>query len=52
MREHTMAPENDDYPEKKSWRDIDRNRVSISLSVVDSVAQRPLSPKKEFALLL
>jgi hypothetical protein len=49
MREYTMAPENDDYPEKKSWRDIDRKRDSSSHTHDDSDAQRPQSPKKEWA---
>ena len=44
-----MAPENDDYPEKKSWRDIDRKRDSSSHTSDDSDAQRPQSPKKEWA---
>ncbi len=44
-----MAPENDDYPEKKSWRDIDRVRDKSSHVSDDPDAQRPQSPKKEWA---
>jgi hypothetical protein len=49
MREYTMAPENDDYTEKKSWRDIDRVRDKSAHVSDDSETQRPQSPKKEWA---
>jgi hypothetical protein len=44
-----MAPENDEYPEKKSWRDIDRVRDKSAHVSDDPDAQRPQSPKKEWA---
>jgi len=44
-----MAPENDEYSEKKSWRDIDRVRDKSAHVSDDPDAQRPQSPKKEWA---
>jgi len=44
-----MAPEHDDYDEKPSWRDIDRQRDRSSHTRGDTDEQRPKSPKKEWA---
>ncbi|MBM4309432.1 MAG: hypothetical protein FJ119_00575 [Deltaproteobacteria bacterium] len=44
-----MVPEHDDYDEKPSWRDIDRQRDKSSHTGRDTDAQRPKSPKKEWA---
>ncbi len=44
-----MVSEHDDYDEKPSWRDIDRKRDKSSHTSDDPEAQRPQSPKKEWA---
>jgi len=44
-----MVPENDDYDEKPSWRDIDRQRDKSAHTSRDTDPQRPKSPRKEWA---
>jgi len=44
-----MVPENDDYNEKPSWRDIDRQRDRSAHTSRDTEQQRPKSPRKEWA---
>lgn len=44
-----MVPGHDDYDEKPSWRDIDRQRDRSAHAGRDNDEQRPKSPRKEWA---